>query len=155
MQHAADFILPADYRVEFAVACHLVEVNGVFAQGVVTVLSTMGGDPLALAELLNGCFQGLFGNACVFEHLRGAVFNPQQRQQNMFQGDEFILKIFEVSIRLLQDLRGGARQVMTTAADTRVRLNDAVRCLFNIVEIDTQLLQHKRRHVLIHLKDTL
>jgi hypothetical protein len=54
LQHASDFLVTADYRVEFAASCRLVQVDGVLAQRLVSILTALRRHLLALTQFLYG-----------------------------------------------------------------------------------------------------
>ena len=63
LQHAADFVVTANHRVEFALAGTLVEVDGILRKGVVLFLGLLTSGFLALAQFGNSGIQVLLSHA--------------------------------------------------------------------------------------------
>ena len=87
---APDFLVPANDRVQLAMAGQLRQVASVFLQGLVALLGILAGDIL-LAVLLDGILDAALGELELPAdglHLLGTV--RHQRQQQMLSGDIII-----------------------------------------------------------------
>src|SRR5690606_36457835 len=81
LDRAADFLVPADHRIELAVARGLGEIAGVFLHRVVRVLGARGFGPPAAAQRFARRVQTFRGNAGVLQGLTGGCRGRERQGQ--------------------------------------------------------------------------
>ena len=117
LQDAAYFLVTSDDGVELAGAGALVEVDGVFGEGVVGVLGALVGGLLALAELVYGGLEVPGGEAGVLEDGGGRRVDVEDGQEDGLEGDVFVALLLGYVERFLQHVVAGAAEVWLAARD--------------------------------------
>jgi hypothetical protein len=112
LDHAADFLIAADDRVELALLGSLHEVDAVFFEGLELVLWRLVGDAGRAADLLQRGEDFLFVEGIELERVLGLRLGPHERQQQVLGRDELVL-------HLGRRLRGGFEHLVQIAADAR------------------------------------
>ena len=103
LDHAADIVVPADDRVELALAGLLGEVAAVALEGLEAVLGVGVVDGLAPADLLHDLQQAITGDAGALQCLGGRGLRLDESQQQVLGGDVLVLEGIGLPERLLQD----------------------------------------------------
>ena len=155
LQHAADFLIPADDGVEPSLARFLDEVAGILAERLIGLFARSRADFGAAAQLLDGRAQGLFGHAGVFEHRGGRALGKQQAEQQGFEAD---ILVAVGAGRVGGALQGVARLAaeigFAGATDARQALYLVVDGLPEQALVDSQLPEEEVRHILAHRHHT-
>jgi len=111
LQHTPDFFVSADDGVQLARASPFIEVDSVFAQGIVRVFGRLTVDFGALPQGLYGFVEYLLGQSIFFQKLAYGVFFNHQGQQKKFDGRKLVATLFGKVNGFLQHLVGVVRQV--------------------------------------------
>ena len=113
LDDAPDFAVPADDRVQLAVAGHLRQVLAVFLQGLELLLRGLVGDPLGTPEVRQGLEDGLGGEPLGLEQLADVGgFVRGQGLKQVLGGDVVVLHLAGLLQGLVQgfiDRRGKGR----------------------------------------------
>jgi hypothetical protein len=80
LEYTANLLITADHRVEFAVPGPVVQVNGVFPQGLIGVLCRRAGHLLAFAQLPDCSLKPVLRDSGIFHQLRCTVLLADHRQ---------------------------------------------------------------------------
>ena len=104
---AADFLVAADDRIEFAAARHLGQVAAVFLQRLVGALRVLAGDALAAADGRERGEHTVARDAQPRQQFRcAAAVVAEQRQQQMLGADVVVVHRRCFALGILQDARG-------------------------------------------------
>ena len=149
LDHAADFLIAADHRVELSLPGPLDQVDAIALQGLELGLGVLVRDPLAAANGLHGLQDFLVRQGVELEDVLGLGVDFGQGQQEVFGGDELVLHGVGLALGGLQHagqfaagLRGRA------AADLGQPLQLAADDSFQLPAIGADLLQQRRDHAL-------
>ena len=152
VQYPANFLLPPDNRIKFAVSGAFIEVYGIFVQRIVRFFRALARHSVAFPQVADSRFQGFFLYAAVFQHLGNRVFCRQDRQQQVLQRNVLISEFFQCKVRALNGFIHLPGKVLTfRRSGLGIGLYNAVRGLFYGVEIDAQFFKKKRRNAIIYL----
>ena len=155
LEHASDFLVTANDRVELAVSGGLDEVDGILLERLIGVFARLRGDLGALPQLADGGAQFLFGHAGVLQYARSGASYGEQGQQDGFQGDELVAQLLGVVHGFLQHLVGLAAQVGFSARYLGQRLNLLVEHEPYLLGVHAQLLEDEVGDVFAHFHDSL
>ena len=153
LQHlngAADFIVAANHRVEFAEAGALGQVHAVFFQGFALAFGVGAVDVLATAHGVNGRFQRLAGQTVFFGDAARFVFAVGQGEQEKFARDELVAALdgfFFGSLQQLGQLLADLDLVLTL--HLRQLFDSAVSRLHQPSDVDARTLQQRTRAVFL------
>ena len=112
MQYAANLFVAADDRVEFAVFGLFRQVDGVFLERVVNVFGCLFGDFPAFAEFFDGSRQRIECSAAFAKQARCFIVAFNDTEQQQFERDIFVAKIFEHSLCCCNSFVGFIAQVL-------------------------------------------
>ena len=154
LQHAADFIITADDRIQFTRTGPLVEVNGIFAQRVVCILGRGIFHFLPLPQLVDGQSQFLLGDTSIFQDFRCRARGLQNSHDYGFERHELVAQFGRIIDRLLQYGIALTTQIGLTSADFGQRIDFPVKGSFQQGGIDSQFLEHVTDKTLAHIHDT-
>ena len=147
LHDAADFVVAADDRVDFAASRHLGEVAPVFFQRLVFRLGILVGDALGAAHLLERLHEAVFGDACFFEVSARSGFAVDEGQEEMFRAQELVLHARHF---LLGGFDGAAQFVadedLHRALDARTPGNLGLEFLLERGNGDTHFIQQRAGH---------
>jgi hypothetical protein len=87
---AADLVVPADHRVQLALARPVGQVQGVLGQGLALAFGFLGVHALAAAHLLDRRFQGLAAGTVLLEQATRLALVVHGGQQEQFAGDVLV-----------------------------------------------------------------
>ncbi len=93
LDHAADFLVAADHRIELALAGPFDQIDAVFFQGVEFFLGILIGHPGRAAHGLQGLEQAGFVDGVELENALGLRVDLGQGQQQMLGRDELVLHL--------------------------------------------------------------
>src|SRR5438034_3635354 len=120
LDRTPDLLIAADHRVDFAVACGLGKVTGIFLERVVGILGRAGVGRAAVAQGVDRRVQTLRGDAGAGQDLSGlAVLLERERKQQPLDGDVAVARLFRDFLRLIEYPRQRRRQVNLTSAAAR------------------------------------
>ena len=119
LQYPPDLLVPADHRVEFALAGLFVQVDRVFAERVVLLLAGLAVDGRTFAQLFDRRDQFFFGRAGVFQQPSGLPFFGDDTEQQVFDRGVFVAERFREIRGFLNDRGTFARKIGVAAFDFR------------------------------------
>ena len=140
LNHAADFLIAADDRIELSLPSTFDEVDTIFFQGLEFALGGLVGHALAAANRLHRLQDFLVGQGVQLENVLGLGIDLGQGEQEVFGGNELVfhriglaLGSFQHSDEFVARLRRRSatdfRQPLQFAADDAIQLH-AVRADF-------------------------
>ena len=153
LQHAADFLVAPDDRVELSAARGLDEVGGIFLQGLVGFFAVLRGDLLAFPQFVDGRGQFLFGHSRVFQNFGGCAVHVQQGLDDGFERDELVARLVSIVLRAGQHFVALPAQVGLSALHAGQRGNLALQHLFHLAAVDPQFLEEEVRDILSDFED--
>lgn len=98
MNGAPDFVIPADDRIELALACEFGQIAAVFFQGLVGAFRILACHPLIATNLLQGCEETV---SCQIEPAKYAAF-LDHRKDHMLDADELVAQFLHLVFGLCQ-----------------------------------------------------
>ena len=111
LDHAADFFVAADDRIELAAAGLLGQIAGVALERLILGFGILVGDFLRAADRSQRLQNRVIGGAVAGENLlRGVLLEVRDGQQQVLGGDVFVLEVGGFFESLLQQLVGGVRE---------------------------------------------
>jgi len=143
LDDAPDFAVPADDRVQLAVAGHFRQVLAIFLQGLELLLRGLVGNPLGTPEVRQGLEDGLGGEPLGLEQPAdiGGLVRGQGPKQ-VLGGDVVVLHLAGLLQGLIQGfIDGGGKVDLGFAAHLRQPGQQVFRPLEELWEIDFQFLQ--------------
>ncbi len=105
MNHAPNFFVASDHRVEFALSGKLREIAAILLQCFVSSFRILIGDALAAAHLLQRAHQPLARDAELTEQFACRSRIVGKRQQNVLHRSEIVLEPLGFVFRLRYDFR--------------------------------------------------
>ena len=116
---AADFLVAADDRVDFALRGGFGQIAGVFLQRVVIVFGAAAVGRLALAEIVDRLVQRLAGDVGALHRLRRRrAFGENDGEQQYLRRHETVARFFGDLLGLIEQAGGLPRQVHLAGSGT-------------------------------------
>ena len=116
LQHAADLLVTADHRIEFARTGLFVEVDGILAQRIDLLLGGLRIDRSPFAEGADRLKELLLGGAAALEDVGGLSALGDEPQQQVFDRRVFVAEVPGKVHGALDHLRGVLRKELVAAA---------------------------------------
>ena len=120
LQHlngAADFVVAADHRIEFAVPCALGQIQGVFLQRLALALRFRIGHRVAPAYGIDGLLQRWFARAMLFEQTAEIAPVIERGGEEQFAGNILVAALLRFLVgqveQVVQVARNGNLAAMT------------------------------------------
>ena len=140
LQHTADLVVTSDDGVELASARPFAEVDGVLAEGIVLLLGVLAGDVVALTELVNSLAEvSLLQTEVALQKASGRTIDLSQGEEEVLEGNIFILHLRGDVLSLVQDLRSITAEVGLTARDLREGSELSLEAFLQTGTLDTEL----------------
>src|SRR5436309_4962348 len=110
LDHAADFFVPADDGIEFALAGKVGEITAVFREGLVFFLGLLVRDALGAPDCGQRGVEPIFRDALSLKHASGCTARVHDGQQQMLGAEIFVLEPFRL-------LLGGGKNILEAWGD--------------------------------------
>src|SRR2546426_55792 len=110
LDHAADFFVPADDGIEFALAGQVGEITAVFREGLVFFLGLLVRDALGATDCGQRGEEPVFRDALPLKHASGCTARVHDGQQQMLGAEIFVLEPFRL-------LLGGGKCIPEAGGD--------------------------------------
>src|SRR5581483_6868829 len=154
LDHAQDFVVAPDHRVEFALLRHACQVAAVLFERAVAAFGLGVGDALPAPEVLDDLQDALFGHACFLHDAgNGCAGLAQNRQEDVFSTDVLVLQAIGFFLGQIDHaLDAGRHEHLSRAAaiDCRFRagLQDFVQLEAQRVLVNIHFFENLRYHTL-------
>ena len=141
LDDAADLLVPADDRIELVLPGHLRQVAAVLLQRLVGRLGVLRGDALAAAHLAQRRHASCRARARLAEQAAGRPGVIEQCQEEVFDGDVFVLERLGLVLGLDQDAveRGPGMRLIAAAGHFGQALHLAVEAVAQGVDVQAGL----------------
>ena len=149
LQHldgAADFVIAADHRVQFAHAGTFGQVDAILLERLALVFGVGAIHVLPTAHCVDGALQRLAQQAVVTDHLANICFAVCQRQQKQLTGDELVTALDRLLFRRLQQTHHVAANLhlhLLLAVHGRQFCNRRLACRQQTVDVHAGALQQR------------
>ena len=155
MQHTANLIVAANYRVELALAGCTNKVGGIFAEGLVVLVATGALHVLPLAKFLDGGQHVGLVATSVLKDATGGGLDLHEGHKNGLYGNKLIAQLARVVLGTLQHLIGIVGEIRLSAFHMGQMLEFLLHQFFNLHGIDAQLLKDEIGNVATFLQHSL
>ena len=92
LHRTANFLIPADHRVDLSLPCHLHQITAIFLQRLILGLRVLIRHALPAANIFKGFQNRVMAHTIHAENLTGFALHIRQRQQKMLGGNVLILQ---------------------------------------------------------------
>ena len=150
LDHAADFVVAADDRIELAGEGLLHQVDAVFLQGLILAFGVLVGDARAAADRFERFENVLVADAVDLQQVLGRRVVLRQGQQQMLDRDELVLhrgRFLERRFEHRHELAIGLR--LRAAADLRLAVQLGLHLLLQLRHVDADFFQDRPGHAVL------
>ena len=155
LQHAPDFLVPADDRIEFVLAGQFIEVLGVLLERLISVLLVLFGHPVALAKILDGGTQVFLLDVVLAEQFGRFILPAHHGQYEVFDRNELVVHLGGDALSLRQHFGSVAGKVHLASRHFRKRVEDDPHLPVKVFGVHADLAQQERQYAAVRIEDTL